>query len=258
MTHCQLAMRNLGFECQALTETLSHILSPFTYVDDGQVVGAFIQSLDNNRFLVTDDASALFNMENRGINITRARFQQMQHTLKRQGIQLTDRAEIIAYATEENLAQSVQNVIRGGIIATTMGIDWYKPMPKDKFEQKIIHSLRKADLPYQIQLKQKIEGLSGHEITVPITLIGANDSKIMFTADVKAEGSWLEAYTILGKLADITQYQNGLGLDQKIVVANSDNIQDKLSQLTLLFNNTAQVYPSHLMDKWLPRLQLAA
>ena len=80
----------------------------------------------------------------------------------------------------------------------------------------------------------------------------------MFTADVKAEGSWLEAYTILGKLADITQYQNGLGLDQKIVVANSDNIQDKLSQLTLLFNNTAQVYPSHLMDKWLPRLQLAA
>lgn len=258
MTLCQLAMRDLGFECQVLTETLSYISSPFTYVDDGQAVGAFIQSLDSHRFRITDDASALFNMENRGINITRTRFQQMQSALKRQGIELTPQAEIVAYATEDNITETLQKVIRGGIIATTMGIDWHKPMPKDKFEQRIIQRLRQADLPYQIQLKQKIEGLSGHEITIPITLVSANDSKIMFTADVKAEGSWIEAYTILGKLADITQFQNSLELNQKIVIANSDSIQDKLNQLTLLFNNTAQVYPSHLMDKWLPRLQLAA
>lgn len=254
MNACSLTMRQLGFECRILTETISFVQSPFTYVDDGQVIGAFIQSLDNNRFKVTDDANALFNMEGRGINITNTRFNQMKQTLLNQGIDLTAQAEIVCYATEDNLAQAVQNVIKGGVIVSTMGINWYREIPQNKFEQHIIRQLRQADLPYKMLLKNKMDGLSGHQITIPITLLNDRSSKIIFTTDVKAEGSWHEAYTVLGKLADISQFQTNFDLNSKIVVANSDSIQDKLSQLTLLFNNTAQVYPSDLMDKWLPRL----
>ena len=254
MNTCNIAMKKLGFECQTLTETVSYVSSPFTYIDDGQVIGAFIQSLDKNRFKVTDDANALFNMESRGINITNSRFIQLQAILKQQGISLSAQAEIVCYATEENLAESVQSVIKGGIIASTMGINWHKEMPQNKFEKHIIYKLKEAELPYKILLKNKLDGLSGHQITIPITLLNDRKGKIIFTTDVKADGSWHEAYTILGKLSDISQFQTDFDLDSKIVIANSDSIQNKLNHLTLLFNNTAQVYPSHLMDKWISRL----
>ncbi|MEG9489427.1 DUF1828 domain-containing protein [Mannheimia indoligenes] len=247
-------MKQLGFECQILTETVSYITSPFTYVNDGQVIGAFIQSLDNHRFKITDDANALFNMESRGINITNHRFAQIKQVLQQQGLELSHQAEIICYATEDTLSESIQAVIKGGVIASTMGINWHREMPQDKFEQHVIRKLKKANLPYKILLKNKIDGLSGHQISIPITLLNERSSKLIFTTDVKEEGSWHEAYTILGKLADISQFQTGLDLSSKIVIANSDSIQNKLNQLTLLFNNTAQVYPSHLIDKWIPRL----
>ncbi|MDA3979543.1 DUF1828 domain-containing protein [Gallibacterium sp. AGMB14963] len=128
MNTCNIAIKKLGFECETLTETVSYVASPFTYVDDGQVIGAFIQSLGNNRFKVTDDANALFNMESRGINITNSRFSKMQRILNQQGIELSQQCEIVCYATEETLAESVQSVIKGGMIASIIGINWHKEM----------------------------------------------------------------------------------------------------------------------------------
>ncbi|OCG71134.1 hypothetical protein A9G41_00070 [Gilliamella sp. Nev5-1] len=250
---CNTIMSKLGFECNPITDNISYISSPFTYVDDGEVIGAFVQCMTNNTFRITDNANAILNMETKGINITNSRFNFLKSILHREGVTLSEQAEIVCHANESNLVEAIQKVIRGGIITTTCGVDWYTSY-RDKFEDFIINKIKKCNLPQKVLIRKKIIGLSGHEITVPVTLLGENNNKILFTSNAKNDGSWQDAYSVLGKLMDITTFQNNIDINSKIVVVNSDSIKEKLSQLTLLFTEQAQVYPSHLIDKWLPKL----
>lgn len=52
------------FRMPSIGKTL-RIISPFTYCDDGEHVGAFIREV-NGRYLVSDRCDALMNMEARG------------------------------------------------------------------------------------------------------------------------------------------------------------------------------------------------
>ncbi len=66
---CSTVISQLGFECHPIGKTL-RIISPFTYCDDGEHVGAFIREV-NGRYLVSDRCDALMNMEARGISLTK-------------------------------------------------------------------------------------------------------------------------------------------------------------------------------------------
>lgn len=61
---CSTVISKLGFECHNIGETM-RIISPFTYCDDGEHVGAFVREI-NGKFLVSDRCDALMNMESRG------------------------------------------------------------------------------------------------------------------------------------------------------------------------------------------------
>ncbi|MFC5755101.1 DUF1828 domain-containing protein, partial [Actinomadura rugatobispora] len=88
----------LGFECYSIGETM-RIISPFTYCDDGEHVGAFVREI-SGKFLVSDRCDALMNMEARGITVTKKRLDEIRRLLHREGTELNDRGEIIRWATE--------------------------------------------------------------------------------------------------------------------------------------------------------------
>ncbi|ENG5618933.1 DUF1828 domain-containing protein, partial [Escherichia coli] len=73
---CSTVISQLGFECHPIGKTL-RIISPFTYCDDGEHVGAFIREV-NGRYLVSDRCDALMNMEARGISLTKKRLDEIR------------------------------------------------------------------------------------------------------------------------------------------------------------------------------------
>ena len=246
---CSTVISQLGFECYSIGETM-RIISPFTDCDDGEHVGAFVREI-SGKFLVSDRCDALMNMEARGITVTKKRLDEIRRLLHREGTELNDRGEIIRWATESDLGAVTSDVIRAGILASTLSLDWYQPVQAERFESIVIdylyHSLSK-DI---IHLRDNVTGMSGHQITVPVTLKTAVP-KYIFTSSVKSGGSWNSAYSLLGRLIDLKNANTVL--NNRYVIVDSDAIGEHMQQLTLLFNETSHVLPFSKRESWIAKL----
>ncbi|QGU87050.1 DUF1828 domain-containing protein [Erwinia sorbitola] len=246
---CSTVISQLGFECHPIGETM-RIISPFTYCDDGEHVGAFVREV-NGRFLISDRCDALMNMEARGISITKKRFEEIRFLLHREGTELNDRGEIIGWATENNIGNVTADIIRAGILASTLSVDWHQPVHTERFESVVIdflyHSLPKG----MLQLKDNVTGMSGHQITIPVT-VKTTDPKYIFTSSVKHGGSWNSAYSLLGKLIDLKNANDAL--NNRFVIVDSEAIGEQMQQLSLLFNESSHVLPFSKRESWIKRL----
>ncbi|MFJ5505761.1 DUF1828 domain-containing protein [Pectobacterium carotovorum] len=247
---CSTVISRLGFECHPIGREILRIISPFTYCDDGEHVGAFVQEI-NGRYKVSDRSDALMNMESRGITITKKRLEALKAMLAHEGSELNERGEIIKWATEEDIGTATSSVIRAGILASMLSIDWYQPINSSKFESEVIDFLYKSQLNVKLALREEIVGMSGHKIMVPIT-VKSPTPKYVFTSSVKEGGNWNGAYSLLGKLIDLRQANTAV--NNRYVVVDSEAIGSQLQQLSLLFNETSHVLPFSARHKWLERL----
>ncbi|ENG5618955.1 hypothetical protein ABUO98_004980, partial [Escherichia coli] len=157
----------------------------------------------------------------------------------------------IAWATEKDVGAITSNIIRAGILASTLSLDWYQPVQAEKFESMVIDYLYHTELRDALSLRENVYGLSGHQITVPVT-IKTDIPKYVFTSSVKHGGSWNSAYSLLGKLIDLKasseEYNN------RFVVIDSEAIGDQMQQLSLLFHESSQVLPFSKRETWIKRL----
>lgn len=132
-----------------------------------------------------------------------------------------------------------------------MSLDWYQPVQAEKFESMVIDYLYHTELRDALSLRENVYGLSGHQITVPVT-IKTDIPKYVFTSSVKHGGSWNSAYSLLGKLIDLKasseEYNN------RFVVIDSEAIGDQMQQLSLLFHESSQVLPFSKRETWVKRL----
>lgn len=247
---CSTVISKLGFECHPIGREILRIISPFTYCDDGEHVGAFVQEI-NGKYKISDRCDALMNMEARGISLNKKRIDTIKIMLAHEGSELNERGEIIKWATEEDVGLATSSVIRAGILASTLSIDWYQSVPSGKFESKVIDFLYRSQIKEMLALREEISGMSGHKIIVPVT-VKTTMPKYVFTSSVREGGNWNSAYSLLGKLMDLRQANTSI--NNRYVVVDSDSIGCQLQQLSLLFNETSHVLPFSLRDKWLEKL----
>lgn len=246
---CSTVISQLGFECHPIGETM-RIISPFTYCDDGEHVGAFVREV-NGRFLVSDRCDALMNMEARGISITKKRFDEIKSLLSREGSELNERGEIVGWANESNIGDVTATIIRAGILASTLSTDWHQSVQVEKFESVVIDFLYRSLPKSTLQLRNNITGMSGHQITVPVT-VNTDIPKYVFTSSIKQGSSWNSAYSLLGKLIDIKNTNDNF--NNRFVIVDSESIGRQMNQLALLFNESSHVLPFSSRDVWIKRL----
>lgn len=250
---CHNILSNLGYECHSVADDLICITTPFT-LDDGSVIQAYIEQCADNRFIVTDDAQTLWTMDSRGISLSSSRIATLKNSLKKYGVELNARAEITMCADREQLPQALQRIIQSSILAEALGQDWYK-RPQDRFESSVKSSFRAKAFPQKLLFDQKVTGISGHSISVPITLSGAQrQTKRIFATKVAKNRSWASAYGVLGKIMDLydptepTQHKT-------FVVIDDDVVDHQVNQLFLLFNQSeAKILPFHKQNVWLEQL----
>lgn len=246
---CSTLISQLGFECHPIGETM-RIISPFTYCDDGEHVGAFVREI-NGKYLVSDRSDALMNMESRGISLSKKRLDEIRLLLHKEGAELNERGEIIAWATENTVGAVTSDIIRAGILASVLSVDWHQPVQAEKFESVVIDYLYHTKLREMIALRDNVFGMSGHQITVPAT-IKTNIPKYIFTSSIKQGGSWNSAYSLLGKLIDLKSASDST--NNRYVVVDNEAIGDQMQQLSLLFHESSQVLPFSKRELWVKRL----
>ena len=246
---CSTVISQLGFECHPIGETM-RIISPFTYCDDGEHVGAFVREI-NGKYLISDRSDALMNMESRGISLSKKRLDEIRLLLQKEGAELNERGEIIAWATESTIGSVTSDIIRAGILASVLSVDWHQPVQSEKFESVVINYLYHTELREMIALRENVFGMSGHQISVPAT-IKTQIPKYIFTSSIKQGSSWNSAYSLLGKLIDLKSASDFT--NNRYVVVDNEAIGDQMQQLSLLFHESSQVLPFSKREFWIKRL----
>lgn len=254
---CSTLLANLGYECRSVADNLTYIQTPFT-LEDGSGVGVYIDQVAEDKFIITDDGHTLFEMSSRGIAISKQRVHAIQDRLARQGIVLNGQGEITATASAQNLMAQMQQTIQATIIADTMGYEWYK-IPRNKFELTVKSTFKRQAFSQTVSFDNKIIGMSGHQITIPISLTGQDlPNKQIFTATAPEKGSWASAYGVLGKITDLQSPSYKATNDQLYVIIDDEAAGNQLNTLLLLFNHaSAKILPYHKKEIWLPQLKAA-
>lgn len=237
-----------------MSDTLLRVVSPFTYYDDSEHISVFVQEM-SGQYRITDYCDTLMNIESRGINLTKKRISLIKASLASQGVTLNDSGEISAWASESTVGEMTANVIRGGLLASAQTADWYSEIKDDKFERCVISYLKSQGLGNRLSLKEKIKGISGHEITIPITL--KQESPLLlpkrgFTVSLASSRGWNTAHSTVGKIVDISHTVPTV--NNRFVIVDSESLSSELQQLSLLFNDTALVLPFHNRDSWIESL----
>ncbi|MFC0178971.1 DUF1828 domain-containing protein [Thorsellia kenyensis] len=251
---CKDLILKMGYECFKINDSLTRVLSPFTYHDDGEHIGVFIHEI-NGGMKVSDRCDALMNMEARGIEISKKRLNIIKSLLVSQGLDMNDRGEIIAFGSYDNIGEMISNVIKGGVITSVISLDWYKKhADEDKFEKIVINYLKSSNIKDRLFFRQKLYGMSGHEIVAPVKIAQKNSSveKYLFTSSINSNSGWNRAYSLFGQIVDL-KYAN-LNLNNRYVVIDSDCLDKQLNQLTVLFNDSAVILPYHLRDNWIHKI----
>lgn len=250
---CHTALSNLGYECHTVADDLVCITTPFMQ-DDGSAIQAYIEQRADDEFIITDDANTFWTMDSRGITLSPSRIATVKQTLKKYGVDLNARAEIITTSNNANLSNALQRVIQGIILTDTLGLDWYK-RPQDNFELSVKSTFKATQFQQTLSFDQKITGLSGHQIEIPIMLSGAErHTKRIFTTKIVENRSWASAYGVLGKIMDL---HNPIepSSDKTFIVIDDEAIGQQLNQLVLLFNQSnAKILPFRKRDIWLEQL----
>lgn len=251
---CSTVISKLGFECHPMSDSLLRVVSPFTYYDDSEHISVFVQEM-SGQYRVTDYCDTLMNIESRGIHLTKKKIELIRSSLASQGITLNDSGEISAWADEVSVGQVTASVIRGGLLASAQTSDWYSEVKDDKFEKCVINYLQSIGLGKRLSLKEKLRGLSGHEITIPLTI--RNESPLLvpkrgFTVSLSSSKGWNSAHSTVGKIVDLSLAVPDI--NNRFVIVDSEGLTPELQQLALLFNDTALVLPFHSRDTWIETL----
>lgn len=251
---CSTVISKLGFECHPMSDTLLRVTSPFTYYDDNEHISVFVQEL-SGQYRITDYCDTLMNIEARGINLTKRKIDLIRSSLASQGVTLNESGEISAWANEKTVGVMTANVIRGGLLASAQSADWYAEVKDDKFERCVVSYLKSQGLGERLSLKEKMKGISGHEITIPITLKPQSSlltPKRGFTVSLSSSRGWNTAHSTVGKIVDISHVVPDIS--NRFVIVDTEGLSHELQQLSLLFNDNALVLPFHSRDTWIESL----
>ena len=81
--NCQSLLSNLGFECMSLDAETLRIWSPFSYGNDGEHVGVFVERR-GARLHITDNAEALMHACSMGVNLSDRRVDAVRQAVPRE------------------------------------------------------------------------------------------------------------------------------------------------------------------------------
>lgn len=251
---CSTVISKLGFECYPMSDTLLRVVSPFTYYDDSEHISVFVQEM-SGQYRITDYCDTLMNIESRGIHLTKKKIDLIRTSLASQGITLNDSGEISAWADDVSVGQVTASVIRGGLLASAQTADWYSEVKDDKFEKCVINYLHSVGVGKRLTLKEQLKGISGHSITIPLTI--RNKSPLVlpkrgFTVSLSSSKGWNTAHSTVGKIVDLSQAVPDI--NNRFVIVDSEGLTSELQQLSLLFNDTAVVLPFHSRETWIDAL----
>jgi len=96
--NCVDLISRIGFSCKQISPDTMRLWSPFTYGNDGHVVGLYVEKL-NSGYRISDDAEALMHASTMGIKLSKRRIDLLKRVCG-ETVKISDGGVISAMANE--------------------------------------------------------------------------------------------------------------------------------------------------------------
>ncbi len=249
--NCTKLLAAMGFRCREVSEKLLRVWSPFTYGNDGEVVGFYVEETAHARYRVTDGAESLRHAASMGVNLSRSRVGTLQE-IAGDTAHISSGGEISATADESSLAAAIAAVLNAALAVSHMELRWMPRSPYETFTAEVGERLER-DLPDRVKRNVVVTGGSGHQIEIPFAVSSGNrDTYIQPVAYGDGRVNWDNVYRAFGKMVDLRSV-NATD-DQRIVVVDDRDAQEDLSQSITFLSASAGVVRYSSIDKFVQKL----
>lgn len=248
--NCTDLIASIGFSCKQISPNTMRLWSPFTYGNDGHVVGLYLEK-SNAGYRITDDAEALMHSASMGINITKRRIDLLKRVCG-ESVMVSDSGVISATANDNNLTDALSAVLNATLAVSHYEIDWMPRIKSESFTQEVAAVLE-VTLGERLKKNVVVTGASGHQIEIPLVIEKNKESTyIQPVAYGDDRVDWDNVYRGLGKMLDL---KSAGAEDQfRTIVIDDRSKDDELTQAVTLLTHTATVVNYSRLDNWARRL----
>ncbi|AFL73806.1 DUF1828 domain-containing protein [Thiocystis violascens] len=236
-----------GYVCRPVADTLTQVITPFTYGHDSQSITFFVDA-HARRWRLSDHGNAAYHAEAHGCRLTQKRWERLQAMLTG-AVTLTPRWELRAETDRrEQLPALAADLVAAALRLTADEMTLKAP------GMGFTHRIEAILAPLageRLRRGARLTGASGHRLEIPFAI---NAPILRLVQPVSASHDdldWSAIYRIYGKLADIKQA--GPDDTARFVILDDAGETDPGGALTLL-SDVAAVLPFSQRAKWLPRL----
>lgn len=247
--NCLDLIDDLGFECQTVGKNTLRLWSPFTYGNDGENIGVFVEAFGNG-FRVTDNAEALFHASAMGINISKKRLEMLRR-IAGTSVDITDGGEIIAQTAGKDVRQAIASVLNAAMSVSHMEFSWVPRSHSVQFNEEVGKVLLDTLGEKRVARKVLVTGASGHQIEIPFVVDGLRKTYIQPVSYGDERVDWDNVYRGLGKMIDL---KNVGADDASRIIIIEDEHDDEPSKAITLLSITANVVPFSKISPWISKL----
>lgn len=207
--NCTMISSQLGFKCKPVTDDVYYLESPLTLPFDGNLIGAYVQSLGGGKVRISDNADILFAAMTHGVKPTADKGRRLAELVSMRGLELSDDGEIFKTCQEDQLAFYLARFIEA---ASHVGFacDKLRPTPISRFDQIIERALKTA-YPSRLRTDFRVVGASGHQLILPFALEQEGQEPVLIQTVSSKNGKvdWSTVYRSVGKMLDIKNAHAG-------------------------------------------------
>jgi hypothetical protein len=234
----------MGFRCRALGDDMLRVWSPFTYGNDGERIGFYVEQTPNG-YVVTDNCEALMHADCMGINLTKGRMESLRNVTHFEPGLISERGELVKFVSADRLADGMVSVLNAAIAVSHFERQWRPRRKQESFVNEVATVLEEK-FGGRVERKVTAIGASGHQLELPLGI--RFDDQLTFIQPIAADENeavdWKNVYASFGRMSDLRNADSGIG--RLIVLEDAANDEEMRKAVSLLSTAAPVVYFKNL------------
>ncbi len=229
-----------GWDCYPAGENAVRAISPFTLGEDGEHAEFYLAQTSDDTFYITDAGETLMQAMAHGVQMSRARLDNLNNTY---GIRFAKFHKDGSIVAEGRISDAQNGLWDSAKLAMSLSFNSAKWMPK--LEQLRFRAMVEKLLFANIDKKRiikpyKVQGMSGHVVEFPFAIKTRQDN-LLFIEPIALSNEkvdWGHIYQIHGKLSDVKQAD---AVNERLVIFEDNAPQVDFGRAATLLSQTASI-----------------
>ncbi|WP_248322002.1 DUF1828 domain-containing protein [Caballeronia sp. Sq4a] len=251
--NCDQLLQVTSWECTPSGTRSVRAVSPFTLGNDGRHAAFYLASPTDDTFYLTDGGETAMHAAQSGIELTKARIEQLNRTPGVRFAHFGGNFAITAEGAADEAEMALWDAVKLAMSLSFSSEKWMPKIDHVRFRALVQSALVRVLGSERVSTSYRTKGISGHIVEFPLAVKSANDRLYLIEPIALAGGEkidWGRVHQVYGKLADVKQADE---VADRLVVFEEGASQAEFGRAATLLAQTAEVTAYRELTRWTER-----